>query len=234
MPGSASYAILFLGTLLEALVVLCAIRRKVVRRYFVLNLYMVLCLLVSWGRHYTLAHDGIGSLHYRYFYFYTDALLTIVLYFSLISLYLSVFEEMKVGRYLRLGAVALLAGTAWFTYAVVSQSEHKILTYFAFELSQNLYFVGLVLTYVLWAAVLKMRQTPALLVQLVLSLGIYFSFFAACYALSNLHPTLYSRVSVLFPVVGCLLPLSWAYSFWRVPNEVRLSPARLAMAGVPR
>jgi len=233
MPGSASYAILFLGTLLEALVVVSAIRRKVLRKYFVLNLYMVLCLLVSWGRHYTLARDGFDSLNYRYFYFYTDALLTIALYFSLISLYISVFEEMKVGRYLRLGAVVLLAGTSWFTYAVVTQSSHRILTYFAFELSQNLYFVGLVLTYVLWAAVLKMRQTPALLIQLVLSLGVYFSFFAACYALSNLHPTLYSRVSVFFPVVGCLLPLSWAYAFWRVPNEARLSPARLALA-VPR
>jgi len=234
MPGSASYAILFLGTLLEALVVLCAIKRKVLRQYFVLNLYMVLCLAVSWGRHYVLARDGFGSLNYRYFYFYSDALLTIVLYFSLISLYLSVFEEMKVGRYLRLGALTLLAGTSWFTYAVVSQSSHKILTYFAFELSQNLYFVGLVLTYVLWAAVLKMRQTPTLLVQLVLSLGVYFSFFAACYALSNLHPTLYARVSIFFPVVGCLLPLSWAYAFWRVPNDARLTPARLAMAGVPR
>ena len=234
MPGSASYAILFLGTLLEALVVLCAIKRKVLRRYFVLNLYMVLCLAVSWGRHYVLARDGFGSLNYRYFYFYSDALLTIVLYFSLISLYLSVFEEMKVGRYLRFGALTLLAGTSWFTYAVVSQSSHKILTYFAFELSQNLYFVGLVLTYVLWAAVLKMRQTPTLLVQLVLSLGVYFSFFAACYALSNLHPTLYARVSIFFPVVGCLLPLSWAYAFWRVPNDARLTPARLAMAVVPR
>jgi hypothetical protein len=233
MPGSASYAILFLGTFLEALVVVCAIKRKIFRKYFVLNLYMVLCLLVSWGRHYTLARDGVSSLNYRYFYFYTDALLTIVLYFSLISLYVSVFEEMKVGRYLRLGAVALLAGTAWFTYAVVSQSEHKILTYFAFELSQNLYFVGLVLTYVLWAALLKLRQTPAQLIQLVLSLGIYFSFFAASYALSNLHPTLFARVHILIPVVGCLLPLSWAYAFWRVPNEARLSPARLAMA-VPR
>jgi len=233
MPGSASYAILFLGTLLEALVVVSALKRKVFRKYFVLNLYMVLCLVVSWGRHYTLAREGFGSLAYRYFYFYTDALLTIVLYFGLISLYVSVFEEMKVGRYLRLGAVVLLAGTSWFTYAVVSQSSQKILTYFVFELSQNLYFVGLVLTYVLWAAVLKMRQTPALLVQLVLSLGIYFSFFAACYALSNLHPTLYSRVSIFFPVVGCLLPLSWAYAFWRVPNDVRLTPARLSVA-VPR
>jgi hypothetical protein len=234
MPGSASYAILFLGTFLEALVVVCAIRRKIFRKYFLLNLYMVLCLLVSWGRHYVLAHDGYKSLSYRYTYFYTDALLTIVLYFSLISLYVSVFEEMKVGRYLRLGAVALLAGTAWFTYAVVSQSEHKILTYFAFELSQNLYFVGLILTYVLWAALLKLRQTPAQLIQLVLSLGIYFSFFAASYALSNLRPTLFTQVSIFIPVVGCLLPLSWAYAFWRVPKDKRLSPGHLAMAAVPR
>src|ERR1700748_3834937 len=124
MPESATYQILFLGTLLEALGVVCAIKRKVLRRYFILNLYMVLCLVVSGGRHYVLAHDGFGSLNYRYFYFYTDALLTIVLYFSLISLYLSVFEEMKVGRYLRLGALTLLAGTSWFTYAVVSSCAH--------------------------------------------------------------------------------------------------------------
>ncbi len=67
MPGSASYAILFLGTLLEALVVVSALKRKVFRKYFVLNLYMVLCLVVSWGRHYTLAREGFGSLAYRYF-----------------------------------------------------------------------------------------------------------------------------------------------------------------------
>ena len=103
---------------------------------------------------------------------------------------------MKVERYLRMGAIVLSAGTGWFSYAVVSQSSHRIMTYFAFELSQNLYFVGLVLTYVLWAAVLKMRQTQALLVQLVLSLGIYFSACAASYSLSNLHPHLL-RVRVL-------------------------------------
>jgi len=230
MPGSASYAIFLLGTILEALVVVCAVRRKVLRKYFVLNLYMLLCVFVSLWRYHVIAHDGVQSLTYRYFYFYSDALLTIVLYFGLISLYIAVFEEMKVERYLRMGAIVLLAGTGWFSYAVVSQSSHRIMTYFAFELSQNLYFVGLILTYVLWAAVLKMKQTHALLVQLVLSLGIYFSACAASYSLSNLHPHYYSYVYYLVSVVGCLLPLSWAYAFWRVPQDARLSPSRLAMA----
>ena len=76
----------------------------------------------------------------------------------------------------------------------------------------------------------KPMNTQALLVQLVLSLGIYFSAYAASYSLSNLHPTCYSYVSYMVPIIGCLLPLSWAYAFWRVPEEARLSPQRLAMA----
>lgn len=232
MPGSAGYAILFLGTFLEALVVVCALRRKVLRRYFFLNLYMLLCVCVSLCRFRILSQEGLTSLTYRYFYFYSDALLTIILFFGLTSLYGYVLAELKVERYVRLGAIVLLAGTSWFSYSVVSQSSHRMLTYFAFELSQNLYFVGLVLTYALWATILKMHESRTLLVQLVLSLGVYFSAGAATFALSNLRPDLYSWIVYVEPVMGCLLPLSWAYAFWRVPDDARLMPARLA--AVPR
>jgi hypothetical protein len=102
------------------------------------------------------------------------------------------------------------------------------LTSFAFELSQNLYFVGLILTYILWAAVVKLRELRAHVIQLVLSLGLYFSAFAASYAISNLRPGLYPHMCYLVPIMGCLLPLSWAYTFWRVPQDTCLSPARLA------
>jgi hypothetical protein len=232
MPGSVGYAILFLGTFLEAAVVVCALRRRVLKRYFFLNLYMVLCVCASLGRFQILRHEGQGSLAYRYFYFYSDALLTIALFFSLVSLYAYVLEELKVEKYVRLGAIVLLAGTSWFSYEVVTQSSHRIMTYFVFELSQNLYFVGLVLTYALWVTILKMRESRSLLVQLVLSLGIYFSADAASFALSNLRPTLYPSIVYIVPVMGCLLPLSWAYAFWRVPEDARLAPARLA--AVPR
>lgn len=229
MPGTADYVIWFLGTILEALVLVCAVRRGVFKRYFFLNLYMVLDVLASLGRFKVISAYGWSSDTYRYFYFYSDALLTIVLFFGLISLYINVFEEMKVERYLRFGAIVLLAGTSWFSYAVISQSSSKIIpTHFAFEFSQNLYFVGLVLTYALWGAVVKMRETRTHLVQLVLSLGIYFSAYAASYALSNLRPNLYSYVVYVVPVLGSLLPLSWAYAFWRVPQEARLAPAQLS------
>jgi hypothetical protein len=222
----------FFGVLLEAAVVVCAVRRGLLKRYFFLNLYVLLELLVSLGRFRVLVHDRWSSPTYRYFYFYSDALLTIALFFTVISLYVFVFEELKVERYVRLGAVLLLAGTSWFSYEVVNQSSHRMLTYFAFELSQNMYFVGLVLTFVLWGAILKLRETRALLVQLVLSLGIYFSAFAASYSLSNLSPNAFAHIVYLVPTMGCLLPLSWAYAFWRVPDGARLAPSRLAV--IPR
>jgi glucan phosphoethanolaminetransferase (alkaline phosphatase superfamily) len=139
---------------------------------------------------------------------------------------------MKAERYVKMGALLLLAGTAAFSGAVVLQSSAKILTHFVFELSQNLYFVGVVLTYVLWAAILKLRETRTRLIQLVLSLGIYFSLLAANYAIRNLYPQLGFVVAPLAQIVGTFLPLAWAYAFWRIPEEARLAPSRLAV--IPR
>jgi uncharacterized membrane protein YgdD (TMEM256/DUF423 family) len=211
--------------------VVSALAKHSFRRYLFLNIYMLFSFLISLGRYYVLSHFGLRSSEYKYFYFYSDAVLTIFLYLALITLYLHVFDEMRVEKYVRLAAVLLLVGTALFSYAVVEQSSNKMLTGFFFELSQNLYFVGLVLTYVLWGAILKLRETRTQLIQLVLSLGIYFSAFAATFALGNMFPNLQFFTYVV-PVFGCLLPLAWAYAFWRLAPDARMAPARLAV--VPR
>ncbi|HKW62281.1 MAG TPA: hypothetical protein VJN89_07025 [Candidatus Acidoferrum sp.] len=228
MPGLVHSVIWLACTLLEATVVVCAIRTNSFRRYFFLNVYMGLSFLASVGRYQVLNHWGNPSLEYAYFYFYSDALLTIGLYFALLNLYSLVFDEMKVERYLRVGAVLLLGGTAWFSYAVINQSSHRILSHFAFELSQNLYFVGLVLTYVLWGAILKLRETRTRLIQLVLALGVYFSAFAADYALRNLYPNSEAVWEYVTPLLGCILPAAWTLTFFWVNEEARLAPSRLA------
>ena len=232
MPGPAGYFVWLICTLLEVAVVVCALRTKSFRRYLFLNVNMGLSFLASVARFQVLNHYGMRSLEYTYFYFYSDALLIISLYFAVLNLYCLVFEEMRVDQYIRLGAILLLAGTAWFSYAVVNQSSHRILTHFAFELSQNLYFVGLVLTYVLWGAVLKLRETRTRLVQLVLALGVSFSAFAADYAFRNLYPNAQGLWWHVTPWLGCILPAAWAYSLLRVSEEARLAPSRLAV--VPR
>jgi hypothetical protein len=192
---------------------------------------MLFSFIVSVVRYSVFSRFGLRSSEYLYCYYYSDAVLTIFLYLALITLYLHVFDEMKVEKYVRLAAVLLLAGTAVFSYAVVQQSSQRMFTSFVYELSQNLYFVGLVLTYVLWGAILKLRETRTQLIQLVLSLGVYFSAFAATFALGNMFPNLQS-VTYIAPLFGCMLPLAWAYAFVRLSHDARMAPGRLAV--VPR
>jgi len=231
MPGPVATIIWYLGTAFELAFVVCSIGRNSFFRYFFLNLYFVLAILSSVGRNVVLRSYGWTSDEYCYVYFYTDALLTLGLYVALISLYSKVFGELRFSKYVRTFAVLLLLGTAAFSYAVVAQSTERLSTGFAYELSQNLYFVGLVLTYILWGAILKLGETRTRLVQIVLSLGLYFSAYAASYALVTLAEK-YSVVHFLGPLVSCLLPLAWTITMWRHTEEARLVPARLV--AVPR
>ena len=212
--------------------VVCAIAKGSFRRYIALNIYMLASFLVSLIRFKVLSTYGISSIEYGYFYYYSDLLLTIGLYCALMSLYAQVFEEMGAEQYVRLGAILLLLGTAAFSFAIVMQNSNKIVGPFVVEVSQNLFFVGLVLTYVLWGAMLKLRETRTRLIQLVLAVGLYFSVLAASYAMRNLYPSLHNVWTYITPVSGCLLPLAWSYAFLMIPEDARITPSRLAV--VPR
>jgi hypothetical protein len=211
--------------------VACSVIRASFLKYFFLNLYVILSLFADLIRQGVLRFYALDSPQYIYAYYYTDCLLTIALFVAVISLASRVFAELNLARYVRFVAVLLLLGTAGFTYAVVAQSTERLATRFVVELSQNLYFVGLVLTYLLWGAVLKLQETRTRLVQMVLSLGLYFSAYAGSYALLNLAPN-YEVVPYLAPILGCFLPVSWAMTIMRHTEDSRLTPARLV--AVPR
>jgi hypothetical protein len=232
VPGPFEYTVWFLGALFEVAVVVCSLMRAPVRRYFTLNLYMSVSLLASFGRYFVLSRHGLSSPEYIYFYYYSDAILTICLYFALMGLYAIVFEELGADLYHRVFMMLLLIGTTLFSYSVVHQSESRMLTHYIVEISQNLYFVGLVLTYILWAALLKLRESRVRVIQIVLSLGVYFSINAANYALHNAYPNLKVIWEYLPPIAGMLLPVAWFYAFLRFNEEARLAPSRLAV--VPR
>ena len=227
MLGPVDYALWFLTALVEASAVVCAIHARCVSRYFALNLYLLTRFVVTAGRYLVLSRYGFASVEYWYFYYYSDALDTICLYFALMGLYCHVFEEMGVHRYLRVGSLLLMGATAWFSYQIVQSSSQRLLTRFVVELSQNLYFVGLVLTYLLWIAVVKLRQTRAQLVQLVLAVGIHFSAFAANYALRNLYSE-FPFWRYVPQVLALWLPLAWSYTLLRIPEEARVATAPVA------
>jgi len=94
VPGPFELTVWLLCTLLELTVVVCALVRGVFRRYLALNVYMLACALVSIARFQIVFARGFTSSEYYYFYYYSDLLLTVGLYFALMSLYAHVFEEM--------------------------------------------------------------------------------------------------------------------------------------------
>lgn len=226
MPSGIALAIWALGIAGGVSFVTFSLIRGCFLKYFFLNLYVILTMTADLLRQYVLQHFGLESVQYEYVYYYTDCLLTIALFVTVISLASRVFAELNLAKFVRVLAVLLLLGTAGFSYAVVAQSTDRMSTNFTLELSQNLYFVGLVLTYLLWGAVLKLHETRTRLVQMVLALGLYFSAYAGSYALVNLAPQ-YEVVQYLAPLLGCFLPISWSLTILRHSEESRLTPARL-------
>ncbi|HKS83175.1 MAG TPA: hypothetical protein VJR23_16850 [Candidatus Acidoferrales bacterium] len=228
--GPYEYVVWIAGFLLEVGVVVCAVYRKTFLKYFSLNLYMVGTVIATCGLFVCLHEFGFTSKEYVYYYYYSDCLLYVLMYFVIIQFYQQVFEEMAVSKYIQSAAALLLAATALFSYLVVHQNKDHLTSRFVVELEQNLNFVGVVLTYVLWGSILKLRETRTRLIQLVLALGVYFSATAGIYALRNLFPELEPRfLHWLPPLVGIWLPLAWAYTFTRVSEDARLTPARLVV-----
>jgi hypothetical protein len=230
MLGPFDYTVTLLSFVAEVCVVVRLSTSKKALRYISLNIYMLAAAAVTVGQIGVLRHFGISSPVYAYVYYYTDALLTISLFFVIMTFYHQVFRQMGAGKYVRWGAVLLLSGTALLSYLIVRRMPaYRVTTQFVIEMSQNLYFVGVVLTYLLWGAVLKLRETRTRLIQLVLALGVFFSADAAGYALYNLYPGLEANfLKWVPPLAGTFLPLAWAYTFTRVPEEARLETAKIS------
>lgn len=227
MLGPVDYGLWFGSAFLQASVVVCAIRARSFFSYLALNICMLADFLINVGRFVIFLRAGFASPQYLYFYYYSDALSTILLYLSVMSLYQFVFHQMGVSRHIRAASVLMLAGTAFISFLLVRDHVTQLTTRFVVELSQNLYFVGVVLSYMLWGAVAKLRETRTRIIQLVLSLGIYFSASAGAYALRNMLPTL-ELTKLIPPLAGTFMPLAWAYTFLKVPEEARLATARVA------
>lgn len=226
MLGPVNYAIWLAVLAVEFFSLVCLLRRGALSQYFTLVLYLCSCFAADFGGYSIIGTSGYDSNAYYYFYYYSKSLLTICLYFVLMNLYSHVFSDMGVGKEIRAAAMLILAGTAGISYYMVAASSHRFLTHFVTELGQNLYFVGVVLTYLLWGAMAKLHENRTRLMQLVLAMGIYVSLSAGSFALNNLYPN-HGFWQYYFPITSMWLPGAWAYTFMKVPKDARLVTARV-------
>src|SRR5579859_6047516 len=98
-PGPFDYIVTILSLIAEVYVVvrLCAFRKS--GGYFSLSIYMLAAAVVTVAQVLTLRHFGVASPMYSYVYYYSDSLLTISLFFVIMTFYQQVFEQMGVGKY---------------------------------------------------------------------------------------------------------------------------------------
>lgn len=188
MFGPFDYLLFGVGLFLDVAVVFCSVRRQEFWRFLPLNLYISLVALADVGGYFCARHFGSTSRPYFLWYYGFDVLLGVALYLVVIHLYQLTLASFKIGKYILGGAILLFVLICAISYRAAHTGTAFLNAHFAVQLEQNLNFAGVVLTYLLLGAVLKMRETGTLLMQLVLALGIYFSAIAATYAARALFP----------------------------------------------
>jgi hypothetical protein len=211
MPSIADQTFWLLTTSAEAFVVCLFIMQGLFRKFLLFNSYLVFSVATSILRYHVFSRFGVSSLEYFYIYFYTDALLTLLLFLSIFELSVRlVGTRMPRRRVVSLSGAALLA-TAWFSYSVVSLGSHRLITHFPFEFSQNTYFLCCLAVVLLW--VWKVRNDPEdwLAARFVNVLTVYFSLIVLGYGVHQLAPHLASDNN-LYPMAGAWLPVGCGFA----------------------
>lgn len=210
MLSIADQTLWLLTTSAEALVVCLFIMKGLFRKFLLFNSYLLFSVAISILRCFVLFRFGFSSLEYVSIYFYTDALLTVLLFLSIFELSVRlVGTRMPWMKVVSLSGATLLL-TAWFSHSV-GFGSHRLITHFAFEFSQNTYFLCCLAVVLLW--VWKVRNDPEdwLAARFVNVLTVYFSLFVLGYGVHQLAPHLASDNN-LYPMAGAWLPVGCGFA----------------------
>ncbi|MCH7766807.1 MAG: hypothetical protein IH916_09655, partial [Acidobacteria bacterium] len=204
-----------------------SLRARLFLRYSLLNIYLLSNVAFTLGCYYVIHAYGYDSDEYIYFYYSGDAIPNVVGYLLIGSFFDRLLRESVFHKYVRptlaIFFVLIVGISAFF---IVGSVEH-LYSEFVLELQQNLYFVGVLLTFLLWMSVSYLDVRSRRFTLLVSGLGIYFAAHAASYALWFLFPVLAPLIAVVPPLAYNFMVGLWLYTFLWVPEEeVAVQPAR--------
>ncbi len=226
-------AVEWLSMMLGGSAVLVCLYRRLFSRYVFINLYLMAVVAFTTGCYYIRSSYGFESPQYFYFYYTGDAITIILCYLLVGSLFDQLLHESAFARYVRptlLLAFLIIVGVS---AGFLAGSLDRFYSRFIFEFQQNMYFVGVLLTLLLWMSMTYLRVGNRQFVLLVSGLGAYFASHAANYAMQFLFPSLESALTRVPPLAYNLMVLLWLYSFWRVPEGETVLPERALVPGEP-
>lgn len=204
-------------------VAVCAWRR-LFTRYFFLNFYLLTSAVFTSGCYYIRSTYGYTSIQYRYFYYTGDALIMLVGYLLIASFFDHMFRRSALRAYVRLTLAIFFFLVIGVSGLFISRNVTHLYSRFAIELQRNMFFVGALLTFLLWISMSYLRAESRRFMLLVSGLGIYFSAHAANLALWFVFRGVRAGVSAdevvvrVPPLAYTFMVLLWLYTFWRIPE----------------
>lgn len=209
-------ALLSVGLSLGAVIV--CLRKDCFFRYFLLNLYLLVSAAHTLGSLYLIASYGYDSITYFYFYYTGDALGSIIGYLLIATFFDQMFRPSVFHPYVRPTLAIFFLFVVGVSGVFISRGVSQLYSTFVIELQQNMFFVGVLLTFLLWISMSYLRAESRRFVLLISGLGIYFSAHAANYALQFLFASLDPVLARVPPLAYSLMVSVWLYTFWRVPE----------------
>jgi len=192
--------------------------QKCFLRYYLLNLYVLISAFHTVGALYVIRTYGFTSEVYFWFYYGWDAIAICIAYVLIGSFFDQMLRHSIFRQYVRptLGIFFfLLLGVSWL---YISRSSDHLYSRFIFEFEQNMFFVGVLLTFLLWISMIYLGAETRRLALLVSGIGIYFAAHAANYAAGFLFPGLEAIAGRIPPLAYNLMVLVWLYTFLFVPE----------------
>ncbi len=206
-------------------VVCVCVRQHIFRRYFILNLYLLTNIVFTVGCFYVLyVHTPV---QYFYFYYTGDAIVTVINYVLIGSFFNYMFRHSVFRKYVQLTISFFFVGVVIVSGMFISGNVDRFYSSWMIEFEQNMYFVGVLLTFLLWMTMTYLGAETRRFALLVSGMGVFFAAHAANYAIRFLFPSLSALTLVVPPLAYNFMVGLWLYTFLRVPEEeVAVQPAR--------
>jgi len=216
--GTYDLIVAAVSVLLSLATVGVCLRRRIFRRYIFLQLYLLGSAVVSVGLYYVYRTQGYESPAYFYSYYIGDALFNVFGYLLIASFFDRLLRESVFYKYIRPTLVIFFLLVVGVSGRFIWSSVDRLASRFVYEFQQNMFFVGVLLTFLLWVSMNYLQAESRRFVLLVSGLGIYFSAHAANYALQFLLPALEPYLVKIPPLAYNFMAMLWLYTFWRVPE----------------
>ncbi len=210
-----------LSVLLSLGTVVVCLHRRIFLKYPLLNLYLAASVVFTVGCYYLYRTEGYSSLSYLYFYYTADGIQNLIGYLLIGSFFYRMLRDSVFQKYVLPTLAIFFFGVVGVSELLIARSMERFsVVRFLPEFQQNMFFVGVLLTFLLWISMTYVHAESRRFILLVSGLGIYFSAHAVSYAFQTLFlsPAVAAALTKVPPIAYTVMVSLWLYTFLRVPE----------------